>query len=639
MDFFNNQDDNTKLNEALLDQVMEEHKRREEKQNIKKGYLLSKSVSPVNKPHETNNGSVLKNENTSQIRQTSEPLFVVGGKKYSNNPKTLRDSKPKIKRLVLAFIVGAIVVASIFIAAFLMDTHKITFVCGNIEGVIIYDDNNKAVNELTTRMYEEVKFKIELKANYSQSDIQVFYSNVERQKDADGFYKIKYVGESDEIRIMGVMQNKHAITLKAYNSLKIYTKDDTGAWSKDISNTSVSDFLDAKLRFKVYDTQKKEYAQTTYVSVYADNQLITPNDGVYEVTYTKNINISAYVGSPFECFKITDMFDPANQNSIIGYRITGLTSLGEQTPVLCLPTVRNGLPVTYSFVANGPDITVQELVVNAGAIKDYSMFNWFDDLQKITVIPNPDSSLYSENGILYNKVVTPPAVEGESETTTIELVRCPNGYGKWLNEGERIVTANPDVICENAFYKLNYIKTINLGANVKTIKPLAFKGGNASETYAFNIVEENPNFKVVDNVIYSKDGSVIISAQQKTGEFHVENGKKVSANAFTYGSITKLVFDGEAEIEYQGIAAMGLLQEIVLPSNLTVLSALDLFGNFSLKTINLSNISTVITINEWATVGCDALETIIVPDDLFETYKTTYSETNLADLFKKVSEI
>ena len=336
---------------------------------------------------------------------------------------------------------------------------------------------------------------------------------------------------------------------------------------------------------------------------------------------------------------MNEILDPSNQNSIIGYKITGITELGEQTPVLSLPSIKNGLPVTYSFVANGPDITVQELIIDAGSIKDYSMFNWFDDLQKITVIPNQDSTLYSENGILYNKVVTPPSVDGESETTTIELVRCPNGYGKSLNEGERVISINPDVICENAFYKLNYIKTINIGANVKVIEPLAFKGGNASETYAFNVDEENQNFKVVDNVIYSKDESVIVSAQQKTGEFHVENGKKVAANAFSYGGITKLVFDGEAEIEYQGLAVMGLLQEIVLPSNMTELSALDLFGNFSLKTINLQNITSVVTINEWATLGCDELESIVVPDDLLEQYKTTYAETSLLNLFKKASEV
>ena len=73
MDFFNNQNDNSKTNEDLLDQVMAQHKKREEKHNIKKGYLLSKNVGPVSNPYEKEkvNNATLKNATPSQFAQNT----------------------------------------------------------------------------------------------------------------------------------------------------------------------------------------------------------------------------------------------------------------------------------------------------------------------------------------------------------------------------------------------------------------------------------------------------------------------------------------------------------------------------------------------------------------------------------------
>ena len=98
MDFFNNEQDNSKRNEQLLDIIMEEHKRREKKHNINKGYLLNKRTGKVSNPFERN--AELEKENVNSDDRdfkhapvdgntSKEPLFVVKGGTYHNNKKRL----------------------------------------------------------------------------------------------------------------------------------------------------------------------------------------------------------------------------------------------------------------------------------------------------------------------------------------------------------------------------------------------------------------------------------------------------------------------------------------------------------------------------------------------------------------------
>lgn len=625
MDFFNNQNDNSKTNEDLLDQVMAQHKKREEKHNIKKGYLLSKNVGPVSNPYEKEkvNNATLKNATPSQFAQ-NEPMYVVGGKKFSNRPKVESSAKGKMVRLAIIFAVLAVLITAAALAVFFLDVHKIKFVCGNMEGITIYNEKREELEELSLRLNESTKFKVVLDSKYSNSDIEVMYNNVEIKPDIDGYYTIKYTGESDEIRIIGVMENQYTITTRAYDGLKFYTKDSNGAWSKDITNQDIKSVYNDKIQFKVYDTIKQQYILPPYSCVYMDDMLITAVEDVYEVVYTKDCKISAYNSSPFDCFNISAVYDSNNPNSITGYNLTGVSVKGQELPVLALPTVYNGLPVTYKFSYHNYYPQIKELIIDARYIKNYTMFEQFNDLEKITVKESEDSGLYSQDGILYNK---------ENGTNKVQLIKCPSGYGKELSEGERILSINPDEICTGAFARLNYIKTISMGNKVAKINPLAFRSeGYQSESYSFVFVD-NTSFKVENNIIYSYDGTTIISAQFATGEFHVPNGMVVAPNAFTYSSITKLVFDGNATIMNQGVAMILSLTEIVYPKNTESIAINEMLGNAKVKIIDLDNTVGVVAIEELAFIEWTGVEQIIVPHDLYDDYLVEYANATFVDLF------
>lgn len=631
MDFFDNQD-NSKQNEILLDKIMEQQKKREEKYNRNKGHLANRKVGAVTNPNEkTSNQNTNPNKPVNPATsQNNKPQFVVGtGKKYSNNPKPAKASNKKFWKIMFGLFVGFILIAAVFVAVFLLNSHTLKFVCGNIEGVTIYDKNNKQIEDITLRLYKSATFRIELNPDYSNSKVQVFYNNVELEKDEQGYYTVKYSGESEEIRIMGVMENEYALTFTPYSTLKFYAKNESN-WTKDISDSEVSGMLNDKIQFKIFDTDRQSFVVSPYICVYADDQLLDDNNGVYEVCYTNNITVTAYNSSPFECFTMASVID--NEN-VVGYEITNITEIGENTQILSLPNVYKGLPVTYKLSGFDYFPTIKELIFHDGSISNYRIFEQFNDLQCITVINDEEDSLFSQDGILYIKVA------GEGGIKTTKLVKCPSGYGKTLNQGERVVNINADVICSEAFARLNYIKTVIIGANVKTIEYLAFKSENTPEIYSFIVDSNNNNFKVIDNVIYTKDGLTIVSAQFAEDEFVVADNITIAPCAFAFSKIKKLVFEGKATIQQEGLSMMEDVEAIVMPSNLQCLGNSLMLGNSSLKCIILSQTTSIVQIDEFTMLDWSNVEDIVVPDNLYDSYVTTYANSDFADLFVRASEV
>mgnify|MGYP001864242110 CR=1 FL=1 len=138
MDFFNNEQDNSKRNEQLLDIIMEEHKRREKKHNINKGYLLNKRTGKVSNPFERD--PKLEEDNSKNDDRdfkhapvnsgaTGEPAFVVKGGTYHSNKKKL--SKKSIITIISFSVALVLIAAVVFFFFFFLSEHKINIVCGN----------------------------------------------------------------------------------------------------------------------------------------------------------------------------------------------------------------------------------------------------------------------------------------------------------------------------------------------------------------------------------------------------------------------------------------------------------------------------------------------------------------------------
>lgn len=642
MDFFNNEQDNSKRNEQLLDIIMEEHKRREKKHNINKGYLLNKKTGKVSNPFERN--AELEKENVNSDDRdfkhapvdgntSKEPLFVVKGGTYHNNKKRL--SKKAVTTIVVLVVALLIVATAVFCGVYFLSEHKINIVCGNRQGITLVDSKNKEINEISLRLNEEISFKIVINKNYSNSNVEVWYNNKKLEPNKDGYYTIKCFGEPTDLRIMGVVENDYSITFDNGNGYNYYANAESGVVDL-LNGQTKTNFFGNILSFKVLD-KNSNIVKQPYIAVYSNNTLLTPNEfGIFEVKFDNDQKITLKDHSPYEYFKIEE----ETVEDTTTYTITGLTEMGLKSKVLVLPSEYNDEKLEYNFVGLNYYPNVEEIILPYGSLMDPINYNYFNDLQKITISENStvNDGYYTENGLLYLKAEVVSYAEGERQTQTLtQLVKCPDGYGKTLNEGERIVSVNPDEICSYAFNKLNYIKTIEIGSNTFSIQPLALKSTNSSNTYTINF-NNNTHFKVVNNIIYSYDESEIVAAPFYSGELTIPSGKTILENAFAFSGLTSLKFESTATLTSGALSLMEELKTIVMPSNVSELTTNMLFGNISLETIDLRNVSGVITISNNTIENWLIVKNIVVKDDQLENYLTTYADAPFVNMFISVTE-
>lgn len=145
------------------------------------------------------------------------------------------------------------------------------------------------------------------------------------------------------------------------------------------------------------------------------------------------------------------------------------------------------------------------------------------------------------------------------------------------------VTILAGTIKNEAFFRCNRIETITFGAGVTEITASAFivssyigedyyaVGATYWERYehvlqSYNVVADNPNFKSLEGVLYSKDGKKLIAyPSAKSGENFVvpEGVEEICEYAFYAQRNLKNVNFGEdtAVISYQAFSGCGLLEK------------------------------------------------------------------------------
>ena len=98
--YFNNQNNKSKQNEELLDEIMVQQKKRDEK-NINKGYLLKnnkKEVSVFKQAEVQADDDKVTNIFVAENYQTTnrgEPMFVIDKKMLAKNLKAQQPTKPQ----------------------------------------------------------------------------------------------------------------------------------------------------------------------------------------------------------------------------------------------------------------------------------------------------------------------------------------------------------------------------------------------------------------------------------------------------------------------------------------------------------------------------------------------------------------
>ena len=163
---------------------------------------------------------------------------------------------------------------------------------------------------------------------------------------------------------------------------------------------------------------------------------------------------------------------------------------------------------------------------NLLANENYDAIDSIKSLKEVTVSSeNPNYT--SIDGVLYNKDVTKLAfLPGPIKTYTIPegvtgiMKNCP----MYMSSLRNLVLSDTITDADEWFKDVNELNSVHLGKNVNNIYT-AFGYINLSNLKDISVSEENSNFKVVNNMLYSKDGSKFILCPALTaGKVVLENG-------------------------------------------------------------------------------------------------------------------
>ena len=145
------------------------------------------------------------------------------------------------------------------------------------------------------------------------------------------------------------------------------------------------------------------------------------------------------------------------------------------------------------------------------------------------------------------------------------------------------------------------LQSISIGKNVKNINAAFKSWGSISKDITVTIDIENPNYKVLDNYIVTKDGKTLITFINLIKDFEVPEGiEKISSSAFTSAGIEKIELPNTLkEIEADAFQYNGNMLEINIPTSVESIGN-NVFSNCSnLNAINIDKPENSITGSPW----------------------------------------
>ena len=155
------------------------------------------------------------------------------------------------------------------------------------------------------------------------------------------------------------------------------------------------------------------------------------------------------------------------------------------------------------------------------------------------------NTLYSSDGNLIYRDSAVVMYLGLSENVRIREGIVSINQATFMNSKAIKTLVIADSVTEigsKAFNGCTGLTSIAIGAGVKDIDPTAFAALSALES--ITVSENNPYFKVADNILYSKDGKKLLLCAAKNGttELKIEAGvTEIADYAFSYHATLKTV--------------------------------------------------------------------------------------------------
>lgn len=170
-----------------------------------------------------------------------------------------------------------------------------------------------------------------------------------------------------------------------------------------------------------------------------------------------------------------------------------------------------------------------------------------------------------------------------------KLIRVP----KNLCENYRILDGTV-VICDSAFRDCLYLQEITLPSSLMNIGDEVFRG--CENLQKINVAESNKVYKVIDNVLYTKDLKTIICypAGKEYKKFVIPPGitnigDYAFSNCSNYSNLQEITLPSSlTNIGNGAFEWCWNLQEITLPSSLTTIGGEVFRGCWNLKEINVA---------------------------------------------------
>lgn len=320
----------------------------------------------------------------------------------------------------------------------------------------------------------------------------------------------------------------------------------------------------------------------------------------------------------YDIFEYSDSF--AEDGSVL---LTSCTPNDEQT-ILVIPEEIDSKPVTgissgFGFWIGGflKSDSIEEIIIPASITHiDSDAFAEAKALKNFIV--SPDNPKYASiKGVLYDKenksiLCYPQAREDASfsvldgileiasyafyGTVNLEYVTLPSSIkviGASAFEKSGIVAINfpegIEDIYSNAFFNCNSLVNVELPASLIYLGSEVFV---CRQLESISVSSENPNYCSIDEVLFSKDISELITypaSKSFGGEYVVpESVRAISGAAFCYAKLDNIVLP--SNLEEIGYSAFwgSWIEDIILPASVSFIGE-DIFGNCSwLDTVNVT---------------------------------------------------
>ncbi len=654
--YFNNQNNKSKQNEELLDEIMVQQKKRDEK-NINKGYLLKnnkKEVSVFKQAEVQADDDKVTNIFVAENYQTTnrgEPMFVIDKKNaskkfkgttankttnnYYNNTKTSKKAfnYKKLGIFVLSVLLFLLAFATVAVAIIFTEKHDVKITCGYFDGITIKNEKNEDVNEIKLKLNESFKFKVVVNEGYEiNSQVLVTFNEIKLTVDKNGFYTIKNTNNVLNLHIGGIRPNEFGIKLENNN---YYLRDrDNNVLNIDNKIFATNDILN----FRVVNSVGDNFETNTFCVYYNDVLQTAGKDRFYSIKLNKAGTIKVLPHSPYEFFNIIE----TKKDDKITYSITALTELGASQEKIYFPDkfLDAELEINVDEKLNYPNVKVVG-VPNSATYINQKNFNAFINLEKFEVF-----SCYKLGtlGVLKNGALVVKLLEknlGVSKET-IFVYAIPQSMPQTKLEfsktgGETTLTCFN--FTKNCFYNLNTIKEVIINSDEVVLPNNGLSDLENKNQIIFKITSKN--YKSL------KDGKTILKADKNNnftilysvpfwvGKYIVPKGvTKIEACAFANTKITEFDFSETTSLELNNNAFEKLkeLTKIKLPSFINKIPDNCFNDCVKLESVDLTALTSSISISTSAFEGCANGLKIAVKTDLLEDFKTV--NPNLKNMFE-----